>query len=92
MRGCRACAACCVSAALPAGDVSLGLPAPAPGTLRPSQTTPPAAVALDGRVGDSFGLTFFGNAPLHWVPLTTDTSAFRCAATFMRPAGAGDSA
>lgn len=40
---------------------------------------------LDMREGDAFGLTFFGNATLHWVPLTTDTSAFRCAAPFMKP-------
>ncbi|MBL8863245.1 MAG: VWA domain-containing protein [Planctomycetes bacterium] len=40
---------------------------------------------LDLRQGDAFGLTFFGNATLHWVPLTTDTSAFRCAAPFMQP-------
>ncbi len=40
---------------------------------------------LDMRKGDAFGLTFFGNATLHWVPLTTDTSAFRCAAPFMKP-------
>lgn len=40
---------------------------------------------LDYREGDAFGLTFFGNQVLHWVPLTTDTSAFRCAPPFMRP-------
>jgi Ca-activated chloride channel family protein len=40
---------------------------------------------LDYREGDAFGLTFFGNAVLHWVPLTTDVSAFRCAPPFMRP-------
>ncbi len=40
---------------------------------------------LDYRTGDAFGLTFFGNAVLHWVPLTTDVSAFRCAPPFMRP-------
>jgi len=40
---------------------------------------------LDYRAGDAFGLTFFGNQVLHWVPLTTDTSAFRCAPPFMRP-------
>ena len=40
---------------------------------------------LDYRDGDAFGLTFFGNSVLHWVPLTTDTSAIRCAAPFMRP-------
>ena len=40
---------------------------------------------LDDREGDAFGLTFFGNSVLHWVPLTTDVSAFRCAPPFMRP-------
>ncbi len=40
---------------------------------------------LDYRDGDAFGLTFFGNQVLHWVPLTTDVSAFRCAPPFMRP-------
>jgi len=40
---------------------------------------------LDYRTGDAFGLTFFGNSVLHWVPLTTDISAFRCAPPFMRP-------
>jgi Ca-activated chloride channel family protein len=40
---------------------------------------------LDYREGDAFGLTFFGNNVLHWVPLTTDVSAFRCAPPFMRP-------
>jgi len=40
---------------------------------------------LDYREGDAFGLTFFGNAVLHWVPLTTDVSAFRCAPPFMQP-------
>jgi Ca-activated chloride channel family protein len=43
---------------------------------------------LDYREGDAFGLTFFGNSVLHWVPLTTDVSAFRCAAPFMRPENA----
>lgn len=40
---------------------------------------------LDYRKGDAFGLTFFGNNVLHWVPLTSDTSALRCAPPFMRP-------
>lgn len=40
---------------------------------------------LDYRTGDAFGLTFFGNNVLHWVPLTTDTNAFRCAPPFMDP-------
>jgi len=43
---------------------------------------------LDFREGDAFGLTFFGNSVLHWVPLTTDTSAIRCAPPFMRPENA----
>lgn len=43
---------------------------------------------LDFRTGDSFGLTFFGNNYLHWVPLTSDPSAFRCAIPFMRPESA----
>ncbi|MCC7398448.1 MAG: VWA domain-containing protein [Planctomycetes bacterium] len=43
---------------------------------------------LDYRQGDSFGLTFFGNNYLHWVPLTSDPSAFRCSIPFMRPENA----
>ena len=43
---------------------------------------------LDYRKGDAFGLTFFGNNVLHWVPLTNDVSAFRCAPPFMRPENA----
>ena len=40
---------------------------------------------LDYREGDAFGLTFFGHNVLHWIPLTSDVSAFRCAAPFMNP-------
>ncbi len=40
---------------------------------------------LDYREGDAFGLTFFGNNVLHWVPLTSDVSAVKCAPPFMRP-------
>jgi Ca-activated chloride channel family protein len=40
---------------------------------------------LDYRKGDAFGLTFFGDAFVHWVPLTTDPSAIRCSFPFMRP-------
>ncbi len=43
---------------------------------------------LDYRQGDAFGLTFFGNSVLHWVPLTSDTSALRCAPPFMKPENA----
>ena len=43
---------------------------------------------LDFRQGDAFGLTFFGNSVLHWVPLTTDPSAVRCAPPYMRPENA----
>ncbi|MEZ6115884.1 MAG: vWA domain-containing protein [Pirellulaceae bacterium] len=44
---------------------------------------------LDFREGDAFGLTFFGNEVLRWVPLTTDVSAFRCAPPFMNPTNPG---
>jgi len=44
---------------------------------------------LDFRKGDAFGLTFFGVGVLHWVPLTTDVSAFRCAPPFMNPKNPG---
>lgn len=40
---------------------------------------------IDYRKGDSFGLTIFGNSVLHWVPLTSDVSAFRCAPPFLHP-------
>lgn len=40
---------------------------------------------LEVRKGDAYGLTFFGNSVLHWVPLTSDTSAIRCSPPFMRP-------
>lgn len=40
---------------------------------------------IDYRAGDAFGLTFFGNNVLHWVPLTNDTSAVRFSPPFMRP-------
>ena len=37
------------------------------------------------REGDAFGLTFFSDIALQWVPLTTDTSAFEYALPFMDP-------
>jgi Ca-activated chloride channel family protein len=40
---------------------------------------------VDYRKGDSFGLTFFGDAYVHWVPLTSDPSAIKCAPPFMTP-------
>jgi Ca-activated chloride channel family protein len=43
---------------------------------------------VDFRTGDAFGLTFFGNNFLHFVPLTTDVSAIKCAPPFMRPENA----
>jgi Ca-activated chloride channel family protein len=43
---------------------------------------------LDYREGDAFGLTFFGNSVLHWVPLTQDPSAIRYSPPFMRPENA----
>lgn len=37
------------------------------------------------REGDAFGLTVFGDNAEHWIPLTTDASAFRCAKPFLNP-------
>jgi Ca-activated chloride channel homolog len=40
---------------------------------------------IDYRKGDSYGLTFFGSNYLHWVPLTNDANAIKCAPPFMKP-------
>ncbi|MBI5431683.1 MAG: VWA domain-containing protein [Planctomycetes bacterium] len=40
---------------------------------------------VEQRQGDAYGLTFFGNNVLHWVPLTTDISAIQHAPPFMHP-------
>lgn len=40
---------------------------------------------LSFRKGDSFGLMFFGDANVQWVPITSDPSAIRCAPPFMKP-------
>lgn len=40
---------------------------------------------VDYRKGDAFGMTFFGNNVLHWVPLTNDISAIKCSPPFMQP-------
>jgi len=40
---------------------------------------------LTQRTGDAFGLTFFANNVIQWVPLTSDPSALRCAPPFMNP-------
>jgi len=34
---------------------------------------------------DAFGLTIFGSSVLHWIPITTDASAFKCSPPFLRP-------
>ena len=48
-----------------------------------------AMAAINGfveqRQGDAFGLTVFGTNAQHWIPLTTDASAFRCATPFLDP-------
>lgn len=38
------------------------------------------------REEDAFGLSFFGNEVLHWVPVTKDTSAIKLSIPFMNPA------
>lgn len=40
---------------------------------------------VEKRSGDAFGLTVFGTNAQHWIPLTTDPSAFRCAIPFLNP-------
>ena len=40
---------------------------------------------VEARPGDAFGLTVFGDQAQHWIPLTTDPSAFRCAVPFLNP-------
>ena len=40
---------------------------------------------VDLRKGDAFGLTIFSNKAGHWIPLTTDASAFKCATPFLDP-------
>ncbi|MEM9411931.1 MAG: vWA domain-containing protein [Planctomycetota bacterium] len=48
-----------------------------------------AMAAINGfvekREGDAFGLTVFGSNAQHWIPLTTDASAFRCSTPFLNP-------
>ena len=66
-------------------DVSMSMTAPFGDGSRYDAAMKAAEEFLSFRSGDAFGLTFFGNNVLHWVPLTTDISAFRCAPPFMRP-------
>lgn len=40
---------------------------------------------VEKRSGDAFGLTVFGDKAQHWIPLTTDPSAFKCAVPFLNP-------
>ena len=40
---------------------------------------------VESRPGDAFGLTIFGDNADHWIPLTTDPSAFECAVPFLNP-------
>lgn len=40
---------------------------------------------IELRQGDAFGLTFFGNEVIQWVPVTKDTSAITCSVPFMDP-------
>ena len=40
---------------------------------------------IDYRKGDAYGLSVFGTDVLHWVPLTTDPAALKCAPEFLSP-------
>jgi Ca-activated chloride channel family protein len=42
-------------------------------------------LSYENRKDDAFGLTIFGNQVLHWVPITNDVSAFKCAPPFLQP-------
>ncbi len=66
-------------------DVSASMNAPFGDGTRYDAAMQAINAFLDFRQGDAFGLTFFGNSVLHWVPLTSDVSAFRCAPPFMKP-------
>lgn len=66
-------------------DISGSMTAPFGDGTRYDGSMAAMAKFLEYREGDAFGLTFFGNNVLHWVPLTTDVSALKCALPFMRP-------
>ena len=66
-------------------DVSGSMTAPFGDGTRYDMSMKAIEEFLTYRKGDAFGLTFFGNSVLHWVPLTSDVSAVRCAPPFMRP-------
>ncbi|HEX3869645.1 MAG TPA: vWA domain-containing protein [Pirellulales bacterium] len=66
-------------------DVSRSMTAPLGDGSRYDAALQAAEEFLKYRQGDAFGLTFFGSSVLHWVPLTSEASAFRCAPPFMRP-------
>ena len=66
-------------------DVSGSMSSPFGGGTRYDASMKAIERFVNYREGDAFGLTFFGNQYLHWVPLTTDPSAFQYATPFMRP-------
>ncbi|MFO0889383.1 MAG: vWA domain-containing protein [Isosphaeraceae bacterium] len=66
-------------------DVSSSMTAPLGDGTRYDASMKAIDEFLKIRQGDAFGLTFFGNNVLHWVPLTGDPSALRCAPPFMKP-------
>jgi Ca-activated chloride channel family protein len=66
-------------------DVSGSMTAPFGDGTRYDASMKAIDAFLDYRKGDAFGLTFFGDAFVHWVPLTTDPSAIKCSPPFMRP-------
>jgi Ca-activated chloride channel family protein len=66
-------------------DVSYSMTAPLGEGTRYDASMKAIDEFLKIRKGDAFGLTFFGNNVLHWVPLTGDPSAIRCAPPFMKP-------
>lgn len=66
-------------------DISGSMTAPYGEGTRYDGATKAIDQFLDYRKGDAFGLTFFGDAFLHWCPITSDPSTIRCSFPFMRP-------
>lgn len=66
-------------------DVSGSMTAPYGDGTRYDASMKAVEQFLDYRKGDAFGLMFFGDANVAWVPVTSDPSAIRCAPPFMKP-------
>ena len=66
-------------------DLSGSMTAPFGGGTRYDAAMEAINGFVEKRAGDAFGLTVFGDKAQHWIPLTTDPSAFKCAVPFLNP-------